>query len=68
MDKPEKKVDLVILGGMKADGRHYADGEIMESVSPDDAAVYAGSGRARVASDEDRAAWKKKQAAAKAAA
>jgi hypothetical protein len=51
-----KPVDLVVTDPFKHDGRHWAIGEIVPQVKPELAKELAGNGRARLATDEDRAA------------
>jgi hypothetical protein len=68
MDKQAKPVDIVCVDAFKLDGRHVGVGEVIEQVDPELAKELAGQGRARLATDEHKAAWKAMQAPKKAKA
>ena len=62
MEKQGKPVDIVCIDAFKHDGKHIVVGQVIEGMEPDLAKELAGNGRARLAKDEDKAAWKAAQA------
>lgn len=58
----QKNVPIYITDAVKINGEHYAVGDILQDVEPELAKELAGAGRARLATDEDMAAKKKKPA------
>lgn len=57
MEKQGKPVDIVCVDPFKHDGQHIVKGQVLLAVEADLAKELAGNGRARLAKDEDKAAW-----------